>query len=68
MLVPSPDYPLWTAAISLSGGKTVHYKCDEEENCFPDLNDIRKKLLHEHVRLLLSIQIIPPDLFIVKNY
>ncbi|WGO84548.1 pyridoxal phosphate-dependent aminotransferase [Arsenophonus apicola] len=44
MLVPAPDYPLWTAAVSLSGGKAVHYRCDEEQNWFPDLNDIRKKI------------------------
>jgi len=44
MLVPAPDYPLWTAAVSLSGGKAVHYRCDEEQNWFPDLDDIRKKI------------------------
>ncbi|GKX55936.1 aminotransferase AlaT [Leminorella grimontii] len=44
MLIPAPDYPLWTAAVSLSGGNAVHYMCDEESDWFPDLNDIRKKI------------------------
>lgn len=44
VLVPAPDYPLWTAAISLSGGKAVHYMCDEEANWFPDVEDIRSKI------------------------
>ncbi len=44
MLVPAPDYPLWTAAVSLSGGKAVHYLCDESANWFPDLDDIRSKI------------------------
>ncbi len=44
MLVPAPDYPLWTAAVCLSGGKAVHYLCDEGANWFPDLNDIRSKI------------------------
>ncbi len=44
VLVPAPDYPLWTAAVSLSGGKAVHYICDEEADWFPDLDDIRSKV------------------------
>ncbi len=44
MLVPAPDYPLWTAAVSLSGGKAVHYLCDESSDWFPDLDDIRAKI------------------------
>ncbi|MDH4287037.1 MAG: pyridoxal phosphate-dependent aminotransferase [Gallionella sp.] len=44
MLVPAPDYPLWTAAISLSGGKPVHYRCDEANGWMPDLSDIRAKI------------------------
>lgn len=44
MLVPAPDYPLWTAAVSLSGGKAVHYMCDEQQGWFPDLDDIRRKI------------------------
>ncbi|WBA17279.1 pyridoxal phosphate-dependent aminotransferase [Salinivibrio kushneri] len=44
LLVPSPDYPLWTAAASLSGGKPVHYLCDEESDWYPDLEDIKRKI------------------------
>ncbi|MDH5205849.1 MAG: pyridoxal phosphate-dependent aminotransferase [Hylemonella sp.] len=44
MLVPAPDYPLWTAAISLSGGRPVHYMCDEANGWMPDLDDIRAKI------------------------
>jgi alanine-synthesizing transaminase len=44
VLVPAPDYPLWTAAVSLSGGKPVHYVCDEQADWFPDIEDIRRKI------------------------
>lgn len=44
VLVPSPDYPLWTAAVNLSGGKTVHYLCDEASDWYPDLADISRKV------------------------
>ncbi|WP_019605427.1 pyridoxal phosphate-dependent aminotransferase [Teredinibacter turnerae] len=44
VLVPSPDYPLWTAAVNLAGGKAVHYICDEESDWFPDIDDIRSKV------------------------
>lgn len=44
LLVPSPDYPLWTAATSLSGGTPVHYQCDEANGWMPDLADIRAKI------------------------
>ncbi|TXH90860.1 MAG: pyridoxal phosphate-dependent aminotransferase [Rhodoferax sp.] len=44
LLVPSPDYPLWTAATSLSGGTPVHYHCDEDNGWQPDLADIRAKI------------------------
>ncbi|WP_265457105.1 pyridoxal phosphate-dependent aminotransferase [Enterococcus sp. HY326] len=44
VLVPMPDYPLWTASVSLAGGTPVHYICDEEAEWFPDLADIRKKV------------------------
>jgi len=44
LLVPSPDYPLWTAATSLSGGRPVHYRCDEANGWMPDLDDIRAKI------------------------
>ncbi|OAN13581.1 aminotransferase [Photobacterium jeanii] len=44
ILVPAPDYPLWTAAVSLSGGTPVHYTCDEQADWYPDLDDIKKKI------------------------
>lgn len=44
VLIPAPDYPLWTAAVNLSGGTPVHYMCDEESDWYPDLEDIRKKV------------------------
>jgi alanine-synthesizing transaminase len=44
MLVPSPDYPLWTAAVNLSGGTTVHYLCDEASDWNPDIQDIESKI------------------------
>jgi alanine-synthesizing transaminase len=44
VLIPAPDYPLWTAAVTLSGGKAVHYLCDEASDWNPDLNDIRSKI------------------------
>ena len=44
ILVPAPDYPLWTAAVSLSGGTPVHYMCDESNGWAPDINDIRSKV------------------------
>ncbi|HEX3022086.1 MAG TPA: aminotransferase class I/II-fold pyridoxal phosphate-dependent enzyme [Lachnospiraceae bacterium] len=44
MLVPMPDYPLWTAAVNLAGGKTVHYVCDEQADWNPDIHDIRRKI------------------------
>lgn len=44
VLVPAPDYPLWTAAVRLSGGTPVHYLCDEQAGWQPDLDDIRGKI------------------------
>lgn len=44
LLLPAPDYPLWTAATSLSGGTPVHYLCDETNGWMPDLQDIRSKI------------------------
>lgn len=44
VLIPSPDYPLWTAATSLAGGKPVHYVCDEQSGWLPDLADMRQKI------------------------
>ena len=44
VLVPSPDYPLWTACVTLAGGKAVHYLCDEQADWLPDLDDMRAKV------------------------
>lgn len=44
ILVPMPDYPLWTAAVTLAGGKAVHYLCDEKADWNPDIDDMRKKI------------------------
>lgn len=44
ILIPAPDYPLWTACATLAGGKAVHYICDEESEWYPDLQDIEKKI------------------------
>ena len=44
ILVPTPDYPLWTASVALSGGTPVHYRCDEHDGWNPDLDDIRAKI------------------------
>lgn len=44
LLLPSPDYPLWTASTALSGGTPVHYMCDESNGWMPDLDDIRRKI------------------------
>lgn len=44
MLIPMPDYPLWTAAVNLAGGKAVHYICDEQADWNPDIEDIKKKI------------------------
>ena len=44
VLIPMPDYPLWTASVNLAGGKAVHYICDEQSKWYPDLDDIRAKV------------------------
>lgn len=44
ILVPSPDYPLWTASVTLAGGKAVHYRCDEQSGWYPDLKDMASKV------------------------
>lgn len=44
VLVPAPDYPLWTASVSLSGGRAVHYRCDEQSDWMPDLADVESKV------------------------
>ncbi len=44
VLVPAPDYPLWTASVTLAGGKAVHYLCDEAANWYPDIQDMERKI------------------------
>ncbi len=44
ILVPAPDYPLWTASVTLGGGAAIHYICDEEADWYPDIEDIKKKI------------------------
>jgi alanine-synthesizing transaminase len=54
VLVPAPDYPLWTAAATLAGGVARHYICDESQNWMPDLDDIRAKIT-KHTRAIVII-------------
>jgi alanine-synthesizing transaminase len=44
VLIPAPDYPLWTACVSLAGGKAVHYRCDEQNHWWPDVSDLADKV------------------------
>jgi len=53
VLIPAPDYPLWTAAVTLSGGSPVHYICDEEADWFPSIEDIKSKITHRTKALLI---------------
>ncbi len=54
MLIPMPDYPLWTAAVNLSGGQAVHYRCDEANSWYPDLADMESKIT-QHTRGIVVI-------------
>ena len=54
VLIPAPDYPLWTAAVCLAGGSPVHYVCDEAAGWFPDIKDIEKKI-NSNTRALVMI-------------
>lgn len=53
VLIPSPDYPLWTATVNLCGGKPVHYLCDEEKDWQPDIEDIKSKITKRTKALVL---------------
>ena len=53
VLVPSPDYPLWTACVNLAGGTAVHYLCDEKSDWYPDIDDMRKKITDRTVAIVL---------------
>ncbi|MCG9735751.1 pyridoxal phosphate-dependent aminotransferase [Pseudoalteromonas shioyasakiensis] len=53
VLIPAPDYPLWTASVKLAGGNPVHYLCDEEQDWFPDIADIKSKITTKTKALVL---------------
>ncbi|CAH9058937.1 Glutamate-pyruvate aminotransferase AlaA [Pseudoalteromonas holothuriae] len=53
VLIPAPDYPLWTASVKLAGGTPVHYRCDEQQDWFPDLVDIKQKITNKTKALVL---------------
>ncbi|MEM0516298.1 pyridoxal phosphate-dependent aminotransferase [Pseudoalteromonas sp. YIC-827] len=53
ILIPAPDYPLWSACVTLAGGKAVHYRCDEQQDWFPDIEDIRSKITSRTKALVL---------------
>lgn len=68
ILIPSPDYPLWTACATLAGGKAVHYLCDEQSNWYPDISDMKRRSMTARKLLSSSIRITRPVLFIQKRY
>ncbi|GAA5134234.1 pyridoxal phosphate-dependent aminotransferase [Thalassotalea piscium] len=53
VLIPAPDYPLWTAAVSLSGGNPVHYQCDEDNNWFPNIKNIEANISNKTKAIVL---------------
>ena len=53
VLIPAPDYPLWTASVKLAGGNPVHYLCDEEQDWFPEIDDIKSKITSKTKALVL---------------
>jgi alanine-synthesizing transaminase len=53
LLIPSPDYPLWTAVTTLAGGRPVHYRCDESADWYPDLDDLASKITDRTKALLI---------------
>ena len=65
ILVPAPDYPLWTAAVSLSGGTPVHYICDEQSDWAPDVADMESKIT-PHTRGIVVINPNNPDGIMIK--
>ena len=67
VLVPMPDYPLWTAAVSLAGGNAVHYICDEAAEWYPDITISSQKSLPIPRQSSLSIQTIQLEPFILRN-
>ena len=55
VLIPSPDFPLWSAAVNLCGGKAIHYLCDEDNDWQPDLADLRSKIT-PHTKAMVVIE------------
>jgi alanine-synthesizing transaminase len=53
VLIPSPDYPLWTAAVNLAGGKAIHYHCDAQQDWLPALDDIKAKITRQTKAIVL---------------
>lgn len=68
VLVPMPDYPLWTACVSLSGGKAVHYLCDEESNWYPDIEDIKSKVSNKTKAIVVINPNNPQVLYTLMRY
>ena len=70
VLVPMPDYPLWTACVSLAGGNAVHYVCDEKSNWYPDIDDIKSKITSNTKAIVVinptAIASLAPDVFCVS--
>ena len=68
VLIPAPDYPLWTASVSLAGGKPIHYICDESSKWYPDLDDIKSKITDKTKAIVIispnnpTGAVYPPDL------
>src|SRR5699024_9282543 len=61
ILIPSPDYPLWTACANLAGGKAVHYICDEQSDWNPDMEDIKRKITDKTKAIESSTPTTPPE-------
>ena len=58
ILIPSPDYPLWTATATLAGGKVVHYICDEQADWNPDIDDIKRKITSRTKAIVIILSLI----------
>ena len=67
ILIPAPDYPLWTATATLSGGKVVHYICDEQSEWYPDMDDIRSKITDKTKAIVIINPNNPQEPYIQKT-
>ena len=67
VLVPSPDYPLWTASVTLAGGTAVHYVCDESADWNPDIEDLKKRTINEDELTLYDKWILTKKNQLIKN-